>query len=265
MAQSTLTAEGRYLNPAYRIELYASDEGPKGERMTISAFMPEAFGVNLASTWDSIIKNYLPSGAGSALESTLQAAQAVTGFRTVLDNVSTLAAWTGNSPLEFDVPFRFDAITDAYTDVFMQCYNLMLLASPTLKGGILTPPSGGLDWRTLKAQYQENVSAYNKGNNTDYRPMSLKLGNFAYITGVVLTGVNISFISKFDKDGYPMAADAQVSLRTTMSPTKEDIMNWFLTKSAVYDPLSGRIASIKEAPEMFGKLGRTVKKAIFGD
>lgn len=141
----------------------------------------------------------------------------------------------------------------------------MLLASPTLKGGILTPPSGGLDWRTLKAQYQENVSAYNKGNNTDYRPMSLKLGNFAYITGVVLTGVNISFISKFDKDGYPMAADAQVSLRTTMSPTKEDIMNWFLTKSAFYDPLSGRIASIKEAPEMFGKLGRTVKKAIFGD
>ena len=246
MAQSTLTAEGRYLNPAYRIELYASDEGPRGERMTISAFMPEAFAVNLSSTWDSIIKNYLPSGAGS-------------------DNVSTLAAWTGNSPLEFDVPFRFDAITDAYTDVFMQCYNLMLLASPTLKGGILTPPSGGLDWRTLKAQYQENVSAYNKGNNTDYRPMSLKLGNFAYITGVVLTGVNISFISKFDKDGYPMAADAQVSLRTTMSPTKEDIMNWFLTKSAVYDPLSGRIASIKEAPEVFGKLGRTVKKAIFGD
>lgn len=120
MAQSTLTAEGRYLNPAYRIELYASDEGPKGERMTISAFMPEAFAVNLASTWDSIIKNYLPSGAGSALESTLQAAQAVTGFRTVLDNVSTLAAWTGNSPLEFDVPLDL---------MLLQMHTLMYLCS----------------------------------------------------------------------------------------------------------------------------------------
>lgn len=253
-----MTAAGSYLNPAYRIELESAEKDAWGHSIKISAFMPESFAVNLTSTWDSIVKNYIPMGNAA-----IDGLSTLAGTRTILDNISTLASWTGNSPLEFDVPFRFDAITDAYTDVFEPCITLMKMASPDLVNSlILTPPSGGLDYRVATAIYN------NQKNNTEkpvYTAMKLKLGAFAYITGVVITGVNISFISKFDKRGMPMAADAQVSLRTLFSPTKKDIIEWFTKRTKDYDPLNGRLAAGKQLLDDIQQNGvKTVFKSTFG-
>lgn len=242
------TAAGSFLNPAYRIELEAAETDEWNHPIKISAFMPESFAVNLTSTWDSIIKNYIPMG-----NTAVEALATVGGSRTVLDNVSTLASWTGNSPLEFDVPFRFDAIVDAYTDVFEPCVNLMKLASPDLINSlILSPPSGGLDYRAVT-------------NPEGYKAMKLRLGTFAYITGIVITAVNISFISKFDVRGMPLAADAQVSLRTLFSPTKKDIVEWFTKRSRDYDPLNGRLSAAQQLIDDVKKNGVSkVLKSTYG-
>ena len=183
-------AEGNYVNPNYRVTLkdrYSSNQ--------VSAFLPESFAFTLDSQWETMINEFaqgivnggtslIGTVAGGAIGNLVnsgiemtQKAFMIMGQKSVWSKFSTLPTWTGNSPLEFTIPFRFDAISDASRDVKQQVLLLAKMASPSLENGTIYAPGPAIDNLSVDLQ---------KKNRYD-----LRVGNFMYIKDVYITNVKL--------------------------------------------------------------------------
>jgi hypothetical protein len=51
----------------------------------------------------------------------------------------------------------------------------------------------------------------------------LHIGKFIYYKSVVITDVDTTYDTKMDENGFPIRARLNVSFRTFLTPTKEDL------------------------------------------
>jgi len=220
MAQAS-TQAGKYLNPNYQVHLRSK----VGGEIDIIGFLPESLAINLSSNWDSILKSFIGSGqasgaGGSIVDKGLEKSQQlmqIFGAKTAYTKLSTFPTWTGTEPLEFSIPFRFDAVNDTEQDVVKPWVSLLKAVCPTEDGLTLRAPGPEviIDEKTKLPVFKDD------------KTLVLRIGTFIFIEGVIITSVNNTMFSKFDIKGRPIQAQADVTLRTTFSPTVQDIENWF--------------------------------------
>lgn len=234
---SVTPPEGEYNNPSYRVTLSGSGVSSVANLPLIQAYLPETISFNLNSEWDSLMNSFagiMPGGLGDSAKSFFDAYGAVTGHRSFLRQFSTFPAWKGNGPLEFTIPFVFSAIEDARRDVLNPMVALMKLVCPDLDGLLLNSPGPSF---TIQ------------NNNVMFDPdkiVNLSIGRYIYIRGVIITDVRNSVTSKFDINGVPMQAQVDVTLRTSFSPTKRDIVEWFVTRNTSYFQSNNYPSSVAE-------------------
>lgn len=216
---------GQYKNPNYIVTLKTAEIKDKEEGyLNIEGYLPESLAINLTASWDSVLKDFL-SGADltkaggwtGALASGVNTIMDLLGTKTAYSQLSTYPTWTGTEPLQFSIPFRFDAVNDTNNDVVEPWVNLMKLVCPTKNGDLLRAPGP-----SITLDEETKTPLFNKS-----RVLSLSIGKFIYIRGVIVTSVSNTLFSKFDVKGRPIQAEADVTLRTIFSPTVTDIENWF--------------------------------------
>lgn len=245
---------GSYLNPAYlctlRTTQIANTRSPN--YMNIQGFLPEQLSFQLTANWDSLLKNFLGSGQGNGVIGAFQNIMHLLGTRTAYTQISSFPTWTGTEPLEFSIPFRFDAVSNTEDDVVKPWVSLMKVVCPTSESsGLLKAPGPQIIWD----EYQKRPTF------NEERVLSLKIGNFIYIRGVIVTGVSNTLYSKFDENGMPIAAQCDVSLRTTWSPTTEDIENWFACNSRYYQGTAIKNKLMEIVSNPVGFAGSLMKNA----
>lgn len=249
----TGTAAGAYYNPSYRIDLLVTNPNSEQTTTRISTFMPEEIAINMTSSWESVAKNFIDSFAGSEAAGNILS---VLGKKTMLTNYNTLSSWTGNSPLEFNIPFRFDAIRDPYADVLQPLSTLYQLAAPSqTENQMLTAPGPSLSFIDKELAWE--------GSTT----IALRVGRFLYIKPILITGVSGTVVSKFDKNGYPMAAEVEVSMKTLFAPTVQDIKSWFAADDSYSQTrdISKYIGLLKEGYQQGKQIIKNATGLIGGD
>jgi len=280
-----------YKNPNYLVTLETTELNKDAPNyVKLETYVPESFAVRLSSDYENSLKNFveglqqLPAGAlrtfgrvGDVAATVWETYNNFKHTRTLLDNISSFPNWTGNSPLEFDIPFKFDAIYNTRDDVIEPMKALMLLVVPELEGNVLNPPGPKLkvDWNNS----QEIRFKDKEGNPTTYAGVSgiripnisidqkklvtITIGKFFKMRGALVTNVDATFDSRFDKNGLPISATANVRVISIFPPISTDIKGWFDNKEnyeklgKIYDAVGLRSttnigASIKQNVEHNG-------------
>ena len=260
---------GKYTNPAYQVELKTSLLDPTNSNyLDIVGFLPETLSFNLTASWNNMLKNMLTGdiGDGGSLvgkaAGLIQKFGRLTGMKTAFSQISSWPTWEGTEPIEFSIPFRFDAIRNTMSDVVVPWKNLQKLLCPvrdTSASMIFKAPGPqiSLDEATKSLRFDDD------------RVLSLRIGNFIYIKGVIVTAISNTLYSKFDIDGNPIQAQADVTLRTIFSPTTTDIENWFSGNEAynqISDVANNLLNQLKKPGTFLAKVSGldTISKALGG-
>lgn len=266
---SQASMAGKYTNPAYQVELKTSLLDPTNSNyLDIVGFLPETLAFNLTASWNNMLKNMLTGdiGDGGSLvgkaAGLIQKFGRLTGMKTAFSQISSWPTWEGTEPIEFSIPFRFDAIRNTMSDVVVPWKNLQKLLCPvrdTSASMIFKAPGPqiSLDEATKSLRFDDD------------RVLSLRIGNFIYIKGVIVTAISNTLYSKFDIDGNPIQAQADVTLRTIFAPTTADIENWFSGNEAynqISDVANNLLNQLKKPGTFLAKVSGldTISKALGG-
>lgn len=206
-------------NPNYQVTLTRDLPTP----IKIVGNLPETFGLGVQADYEKKLPSSLDEVLGNSRAAQIyNTANAFTKFNRIF-RPFTHQVWNGTSPLEFTFPMLFDAYNDAQKDVVDPIKILMQMTLPyndssasqagAAAGMIMKPPG-------------PTLANPNEGR------ISLKVGNFFYVHSVLLIDVNTTFHSRFTKDGQPIAADCDVTVRTVNTPSQEDLEKFFISKSS---------------------------------
>lgn len=219
-------------NPNYILRLRGTDEqnNPIGVNGNgIYASLPEQFGLSLFSHWTSLLANPSLSSAlgsmdgihGSGLGSALSkyahnlahGARAYNGM-TDLTPALTTQIWQDTSPVEFSLPFVFNAVYDPEVEVMGPLYELAKLSSPGTYG-----PHNEL----IQAP---GPNIHDAIKHKGYK-ISLRIGQLLTFRNVIVTGIHGMLDSMFTVNGDLLSCQVDVSMRTSTILTKDDIAHMF--------------------------------------
>lgn len=228
---SFVSGQASAVQPAYTMRLANGIRNPNSpDCIDISVPLPRDFGINSESEWGTLGKDMMggfldsflggSSGGQGILQNLSQAyhgASKMTGMQSKSANaVSQFPLWLGNSPITFQIPFQFNAMSDSKKEVVDPMRQLIELTCPDKDGEWLKAPG-------------PRIKLSNKGNfyqDAKYN-LTLYLGTFMTIPGIIVTNVNPVYNSRFDANGYPISARAEVSFRTLIAPSKQEVLGWF--------------------------------------
>ena len=215
---------GKSINPNYLLTLSNGDNSVK-----IEVPIPKDFGLRSEVEWGNLSKDLLPGSFGSVVDNIfkgLDIASKITGVQSSTANaVQQFPIWLSNSPISFDIPFEFRAMSDAQKEVVEPIKQLMALACPIEDGDLLYAPGP-----RIKINSDGSFRFDPKYN------IKLKIGNLMTIRNILITNVNPTFDSRFVASGAPISAKAEVSFRTLKAPTYQDLLSWFEGENSS-DPL----------------------------
>lgn len=215
---------GSSINPNYLLTLSNGDNSVK-----IEVPIPKDFGLRSEVEWGTLSKDILPGSLGAIVDNIFKGfdlASKITGVQSSTVNaVQQFPVWLSNSPISFDVPFEFRAMSDAQKEVVQPVKQLLALACPMEEGDLLHAPGP-----RIKIKSNGSLIFDPKYN------IKLKFGNLMTIRNILITNVNPTFDSRFVASGAPISAKAEVSFRTLKAPTYQDLLSWFEGENSS-DPL----------------------------
>lgn len=248
---------GKSINPNYLLTLSNGDNSVK-----IEVPIPKDFGLRSEVDWGNLSKDLLPGSFGSVIDNIfkgLDLTSKITGAQSSTVNaIQQFPIWLSNSPISFDIPFEFRAMSDAKKEVVEPIKQLLGLACPMEEGDLLYAPGPRIK--------------INSNNTFSFDPkynIKLKIGNLMTIRNILITNVNPTFDSRFVASGSPISAKAEVSFRTLKAPTYQDLMSWFEGEKSS-DPLqdlvnkANKLAFTKTGAKTLSKISNTLKKGIGG-
>ena len=248
---------GKSINPNYLLTLSNGDNSVK-----IEVPIPKDFGLRSEVEWGNLSKDLLPGSLGSIVDNIfkgLDLTSKITGAQSSTVNaIQQFPIWLSNSPISFDIPFEFRAMSDAKKEVVEPIKQLLGLACPTEEGDLLYAPGPRIK--------------INSNNTFSFDPkynIKLKIGNLMTIRNILITNVNPTFDSRFAASGSPISAKAEVSFRTLKAPTYQDLLSWFEGEKSS-DPLqdlvnkANKLAFTKTGAKTLSKVSSILKKGIGG-
>jgi hypothetical protein len=215
----TQIPNGPQFNTNYAMHLKGTDEN--GTRISIFAFMPEQFGLHIQADWHSLLNQAsiggnvsgASPGFGGIISSIAGIAKGSIGQTDIIPAL-THQVWTSTSPLQFSIPFQFNAIANSRNDVMDNLETLFSLVSPSLNSlGTLKIPGP-----TIVKSKSKYASKYK---------MNFFVGTTYVFQDIIVTGVNEVIDVMFDKKGGILSAQVDVSISTSRILTKKDIKSIF--------------------------------------
>jgi hypothetical protein len=177
--------------------------------------LPENFSMQLASQYDRPFAQPLSQSAETILRAT-------TGATSVNKNLSG-AVWSSGSTLTLSIPFVVTAYDNAREEVTDKMKKLLQLVAPSegVAGMLMAPgPHVGNASAMLSGDFSGGVQL---GGDD----ITLSIGRFLVFTPCIITDVNCTFDTQFDKDGQPIAATINVTFEAYWTTTKEDLDKFF--------------------------------------
>lgn len=185
--ESFITAKNR--NPFYNMHIKCPGLGVEWV-----CDMPEQITSATAGDYESLMAGAANIGGGSSIADGARFAAGTS----VVSQFLTGQTWVGTAPMELPFKLLFDAERNAFEEVYKPLRCLEAIALPSYYGGFLYAPS-------------------NEKNT-----VSLTVGNFFTIPKVILVSVNVTFDTRLDATGYPIAGEADVTFRTIKAYSRED-------------------------------------------
>lgn len=188
-------------NPNYVVTIAREGNPP------IYAALPETFAFGVNANYEPRLPNSITDIAGQKFG----AATIFLPVNRVLQEFSH-QVWTSSSPMEFSLPLLFDAKKDARQDVLKPIKQMMAWALPfkSSPDSLLLEPPG------------PTLLDPNRGR------ISLRIGNFVYIHSVLLVDVNPTWDTRMNREGVPISASCDVTMRTVNTPTQNDLLEFFM-------------------------------------
>lgn len=244
LAFSELDTQARQENPHYlcTIVRQAKDKAAPGdkkgdttqkENIAISMYLPEQFQFSIGSSYSS------PFAGGLVEGSKLGQLTSMLGMTNLVTQGATLQVWQGTTEVQFSLTFELHAKNDPVKEVLDPIKNLLKLTLPSRlgnAGGLLVPPGPSL---IVKDSFNNLVKNGLAAKGQFRNEIALQIGSFLRFESVVIESVNHAFDSHFDARGLPMGANVDVSFKTFVVPTVEDIDGMFMNVGAASQGPSG--------------------------
>ena len=196
--------------------------------LTMDTPLPENFSMQLASQYDRPFAKPLSeiggeaAGEGGNSQLAENVLRASTGATTINKYLSG-AVWSSGSTLTLSIPFVITAYDNAAIEVTDKMKKLLQLVAPSEGlGGMLMAPG----------PHVGNASAllagdFSSGGQLGGDQVTLSIGRFLVFTPCIITDVNCTFDTQFDKTGQPIAATINVTFEAYWTTTKEDLDKFF--------------------------------------
>ena len=191
---SSNTAHGT--NNNYLVRVQCPTKG-----IDVIADLPEELAVNAASEWE----NRLATSSVSAIPGGGIAA-AVAGSDAIIQ-INTEQMWKSTSPMEIPLSLLFNHKENARLDVFEPMVKLETLVLPTLAGGGFLVTPGPLPGK----------AAAGTGH-----PVNVFIGRQLLLMNCIIISVANSFSNRLSKDGYPIAGQSEITIRTNKVLSAEE-------------------------------------------
>lgn len=214
------------ISSLYTAQLEVRREG--ATYITMDTPLPENFSMQLASQYDRPFAKPLSeiggdaAGAGGGAQNAENILRATTGATTINKYLSG-AVWSAGSTLTLSIPFVITAYDNAALEVTDKMKKLLQLVAPSEGvGGMLMAPG----------PHVGNASAllagdFSGGGQLSGDEVTLSIGRFLVFTPCIITDVNCTFDTQFDKTGQPIAATINVTFEAYWTTTKEDLDKFF--------------------------------------
>jgi len=190
ITQSYNIAKGK--NPAYLVAISCPTEG-----LEVICDLPEQIVMAMQSDWEARMPPGLESLRDNAIVNTI-------GVAPMSQEWSTRQMWVNSSPQEFSLTLLFDANSDAYKDVFLPAMSLYRLTAPVAYGDLLLPPG---------------PSRIDKKKNA----VTIAIGKMIRIEDAILVSAQPSFDTRLDIQGYPIACEIELTIRTAVVYSRTNI------------------------------------------
>lgn len=232
LAYDDLDTQDVSQNPNYMAVIHCESRG-----IHVELPMPENFNFSLGSSFASpFAQGFVRNGIATATT--------LLGLTNLVTQSMTMQVWQGTTDVQFQMTFELFATTDADKEVVKPIYDLLSLTLPgrtSSFGGFLVPPGPSIDTKnsdvnvSFKSGVQANVVFKNE--------ISLQIGNFVRFDSVVIESVNHVFDSHFDSRGLPLAANIDISFKTFVVPTVEDLSKILIGSSKSSTPATSGTGS----------------------
>ena len=202
--------------------LYIDAPTARARPISIAANLPDSFEFSITSDYDTPfasllqdkVQRFLP---GAKIMSQLQTAQ----------------IWQGSAPIEISLPILIAADRNPRKEIVDVVADLFSLVLPYRDGRSFLRSPGP----RLAASGSDIAGAIAGDGDSAVQALdsigiegltSIHIGNFVYFPNVVITNVSNSYETMFDVNGKPMKATLNVTFRTFLVPTYQDIDKIFL-------------------------------------
>ena len=249
MADSTIRSVTS-IPKAYQVRLRNGIQ--KGEdALDLVSNIPEDFSLQSQSKWDELGKASPMIGGALEFAGGIDSVLKFFGRQNaVTTNLTQFPVWQGNEPVSFQIPFNLYALSSAKDEVIDPVVKLLRFMTPTLEDNLMLHVPGP----TLKLKKEGDWLGGFELDKKYY--MTLTFGTFLRIKGVIIENVTPTFQSTFTPRGYPLSAKVEVSVRTVLPPTSQDIANWFSRKSDYDDTID---SIVKKGQDLVEKAGKYLK------
>lgn len=190
-------------NPAYMLTLACATAN-----LEIVADLPEQTVLALQSNWEARMPGASVQQAARDNEFTNMA-----GISPLSQEWGTRQMWVDTTPLEFSFHLLLDAQTSAYQDVFLPAVNILELVAPESWGDWLLPPGPSRIHKTKNA-------------------IMLAIGKMIRIDDGIIVAAQPTFDNRMDAQGYPIACDLEITIRTSVTYSRTNIKNMVQTPSS---------------------------------
>jgi hypothetical protein len=211
-------------NPNYRVWMWKGPNGPK-----LSTPMPENWSTSLDITWAaqfaSLIQDAAAVAVGSSRAQSLATLAAAGGFQ-VQNKLLASKIWQGTSDMTINIPFIFKVEINPEKELINPIKTLLSWALPTGGTGasiLLKAPYA--PFKSLQTSVAGAVTGSTKEVGETAYPVTVQFGNFFQLPSCVITSINQTYDSIFDKNGKPLSAKVDVTVMSTTIITVEDTLN----------------------------------------
>lgn len=221
-----------------RIEDAGLGSGTEGdEGLIVITDMPEQTMMAVQSSWEQRLPSDIGAFAGKipvvggAVEKALRASGINPTFQ-----IGTYQTWQSSSPMEFPLTLLFDAKSDAKKEVYDPINSLVTYGLPSTNAtgaaGSITNSVLSLGGNVLFAPGPNNI-------NREKYSVKLRIGRLLYIPDGIMVNCQGAFDSRLDKNGYPIAGQVEISIRTGMVYSRSDWIKATGTTSDAAGPYYG--------------------------
>jgi hypothetical protein len=225
--------DGTALSESYKLSIYSS-----ALKHTVRAVIQDKVGFFVNGEWAPFIPT---TGLSNEINQITQ----LMFKRVLIARFTSRRIWSGTSPVELTINLAFNALTDARLNVVTPVLKLLQMAAPSESSqgtGIktLVPPGPSPFYTEAdKDAIKKGVTEYiddksgtltesvinhlNEGDN-----ITVTIGKYLKFEKVIVKNVSPVFNTQHDANGFPIAANVQITFQTYEIPTKQTLENMIL-------------------------------------